>query len=84
MLNIVWLIDDDDDVVNRDPPSEKERRNMVIVVSCVGLVITVLAATMVGITLGLSHMLEEPDVFPGRDISGKNLQIIRIVSLNYM
>ena len=46
---------------------------MVIVVSCVGLLITILAATMVGITLGLSHMLEETDVFPGRNISGKSL-----------
>ena len=49
---------------------------MVIVVSCIGLLITVLAATMVGITLGLSHLMEEPDVFSGRNISGKQLHII--------
>ena len=58
-------------MMNREPPSEKERKNMVIVVSCVGLVITILAATMVGITLGLSHLFEEPDLFSGRNISGK-------------
>ena len=67
------LIDiDDDDPVNCDPPSEKERKNMVMVVSCVGLLITILAATMVGITLGLSHLLEEPDVYSGRNTNGKN------------
>ena len=67
------LIDiDDDDPVNCDPPSEKERKNMAMVVSCVGLLITILAATMVGITLGLSHLLEEPDVYSGRNTNGKN------------
>ena len=67
------LIDiDDDDPVNCDPPSEKERKNMVMVVSCVGLLITILAATLVGITLGLSHLLEEPDVYSGRNTNGKN------------
>ena len=67
------LIDiDNDDPVNCDPPSEKERKNMVMVVSCVGLLITILAATMVGITLGLSHLLEEPDVYSGRNTNGKN------------
>ena len=45
---------------------------MVMVVSCVGLLITILAATMVGITLGLSHLLEEPDVYSGRNTNGKN------------
>lgn len=60
--------------MNREPPSEKERKNMVIVVSCVGLLITVLAATMVGITLGLSHLLEEPDIFAGRNSSGKRIK----------
>ena len=44
---------------------------MVIVVSCVGLLITILAATMVGLTLGLSHLFDDPDVFSGRNISGK-------------
>ena len=68
---IISKIDDDDEVMNREPPSEKERKNMVIVVSCVGLIITILAATMVGITLGLSHLFEEPDLFLGRNISGK-------------
>ena len=72
-INGPCCLDDDEDAVNCEPPSEKERRNMVIVVSCVGLVITILAATMVGITLGLSHMIEEPDVFPGRNISGKDM-----------
>ena len=57
--------EDDDEVLNREPPSEKERKNMVIVVSCVGLLITILAATMVGLTLGLSHLFDDPDVFSG-------------------
>ena len=48
---------------------------MVTVVSCIGLLITVLAATMVGITLGLSHLMEEPDVFSGRNITGKQFAI---------
>ena len=60
--------------MNHEPPSEKERKNMVIVVSCVGLLITILAATMVGITLGLSHLLEEPDIFSGRNHSGKHFE----------
>ena len=72
-LNGLCCLDDDEDALNCDPPSEKERKNIVIVVSCVGLVITILAATMVGITLGLSHMFEEPDVFPGQNISGKSM-----------
>ena len=47
--------DDDDDVA----PPEKERRRMAIVVSCVAVAITILAAAMVGVTLGLSHMMDE-------------------------
>ena len=39
-------------------PPEKERRRLVLVVSCVGLTMTFMAAIMVGITLGLSHMME--------------------------
>ena len=72
--------------MNHDPPSEKERKNMVIVVSCVGLLITVLAATMVGITLGLSHLLEEPDIFSGRNHSGKHLKnciVVKVQLLKY-
>ena len=73
--NIHWLIDDEEDAVICKPPSEKERKHMVTVVSCIGLLITVLAATMVGITLGLSHLMEEPDVFSGRNITGKQFAI---------
>ena len=47
--------DDDDDFAM---PPEKERKRLVIVVSCVGLTMTLLAAIMVAITLGLSHMME--------------------------
>ncbi len=32
---------------------------MAIVVSCVAVAITILAAAMVGVTLGLSHMMDE-------------------------
>jgi hypothetical protein len=41
-------------------PPEKERKRMVLVISCVGLTMTFLAAVMVGITLGLSHMMDDP------------------------
>ena len=41
-----------------EPPPEKERRRMAVVVSCVALVISILAVAMVGVTLGLSHMME--------------------------
>ena len=55
---------------------------MVIVVSCVGLLITILAATMVGLTLGLSHLFDDPDVFSGRNISGKwDLEFLMRVSI---
>ena len=47
--------DDDGDVT----PPEKERRRMAIVVSCVAVAITILAAAMVGVTLGLSHVMDE-------------------------
>ncbi|XP_059080363.1 uncharacterized protein LOC131878409 isoform X1 [Tigriopus californicus] len=47
---------DDDDFA---PPSEKERQRIVLIVSCVALAITVLAASLVGLSLGMSHMLEE-------------------------
>lgn len=47
--------DDDDFVV----PPEKERKRLVLVISCIGLTMTFLAAIMVGITLGLSHMLDQ-------------------------
>ena len=48
---------EDDDEGFAMPP-EKERRRLVLVVSCVGLTMTFMAAIMVGITLGLSHMME--------------------------
>ena len=55
---------DKDDVEEDDfggdvTPPEKERRRMAIVVSCVAVAITILAAAMVGVTLGLSHMMDE-------------------------
>lgn len=40
-------------------PPEKERKRMVLVISCIGLTMTFMAAIMVGITLGLSHIIEE-------------------------
>ena len=66
--------DEDEAGIPLKPPTEKERRSMVIVVSSVGLVITLLAATMVGITLGLSHMFEESEPFPDQNISGKHIR----------
>ena len=45
-----------------EPPPEKERRRMAVVVSCVALVISILAVAMVGVTLGLSHMMESERV----------------------
>ena len=48
----------DDDTDTQAPP-EKERRRMAVVVSCVALLITILAAAMVGLTLGLSHVMDE-------------------------
>ncbi len=53
------------DLTERAPP-EKERRRMVLAVSCVALAITVFAALLVGLTLGMSHLLE--DLTPGRKI----------------
>ena len=47
---------DDDDFVM---PPEKERKRLVLVISCVGLTMTFLAAVMVGITLGFSQTLDE-------------------------
>ena len=35
---------------------------MAVVVSCVALVISILAVAMVGVTLGLSHMMESERV----------------------
>ncbi len=52
------------DLSGEKAPPEKERRRMVLAVSCVALAITVFAALLVGLTLGLSHMLE--DLTPGR------------------
>jgi uncharacterized membrane protein len=46
-----------DDLLLLPPPSEKERRRMALVVSCVALFITVFAALLVGITLGMSHLM---------------------------
>ena len=40
------------------PPNEKERRRMAWAVSCVALLITVVAALLVGVTLGLSHYMD--------------------------
>ena len=40
------------------PPNEKERRRMALAVSCVALLITVVAALLVGATLGLSHYMD--------------------------
>ena len=40
-------------------PPEKERKKMVLLISCIGLTMTFMAAIMVGITLGLSHVIEE-------------------------
>ena len=40
------------------PPNEKERRRMALVVSCVALLITIIAALLVGVTLGLSHYMD--------------------------
>ena len=40
------------------PPNEKERRRMALAVSCVALLITVVAALLVGFTLGLSHYMD--------------------------
>ena len=40
-------------------PPEKERKRLVLVISCIGLTMTFMAAVMVGITLGLSHVIEE-------------------------
>ncbi len=51
------------DLHEKSPP-EKERRRMALAVSCVALAITVFAALLVGLTLGLSHLLE--DLTPGR------------------
>ena len=47
---------DEDDFVM---PPEKERKKMVLLISCIGLTMTFMAAIMVGITLGLSHVIEE-------------------------
>ena len=41
------------------PPPEKERKRAVLIVSCVALAITIFAASLVGLTLGLSHLLED-------------------------
>ncbi len=49
------------------PPPEKERRRIVLIVSCVALAITIFAASLVGLTLGLSNWLE--DLTPGRDVN---------------
>jgi len=51
-------VDDDNDCDFATPP-EKERRTMSIIVSCVAVAITMLAVAMVGLTLGLSHMMDE-------------------------
>ena len=40
-------------------PPEKERKKLVLLISCIGLTMTFMAAIMVGITLGLSHVIEE-------------------------
>ena len=40
-------------------PPEKERKRLVLVVSCVGLTMTFLAAIMVGITLGFSQTMDD-------------------------
>ena len=48
--------DHDEDFV---VPPEKERKRLVLVISCVGLTMTFLAAIMVGITLGFSHTMDE-------------------------
>ena len=40
-------------------PPEKERKKMVLLISCIGLTMTFMAAIVVGITLGLSHVIEE-------------------------
>lgn len=47
---------EDDDFVM---PPEKERKRIVLVISCLGLTMTFMAAIMVGITLGLSQVIEE-------------------------
>merc|ERR1712008_322643 len=47
---------DEDDFVM---PPEKERKKMVLLISCIRLTMTFMAAIMVGITLGLSHVIEE-------------------------
>ncbi len=57
-------------------PPEKERRRMVLVVSCVALAITVFAALLVGLTLGLSHLLE--DLTPGRNGRPGHLSTCRV------
>ena len=49
-------IPEDDDFVM---PPEKERKRMVLLISCIGLTMTFMAAIMVGITLGLSHILHK-------------------------
>ena len=48
--------DHDEDFV---VPPEKERKRLVLVISCVGLTMTFLAAIMVGITLGFSQTMDE-------------------------
>lgn len=51
-------VDDVNDCYYATPP-EKERRTMSLIVSCVAVAITILAVAMVGLTLGLSHMMDE-------------------------
>ena len=48
----------DDPEGSQAPPPEKERRRMAVVVSCVALIISILAVALVGITFGLSHMMD--------------------------
>ena len=58
-VNSGVLRDMDDELdVDMKPPPEKERRRIALIVSCVALAITFFAASLVGLTLGLSHLLE--------------------------
>ena len=59
----------DDEMGSQAPPPEKERKRMAVIVSCVALVISILAVAMVGVTLGLSHMMDAE--VGGHDISGE-------------
>ncbi|XP_071745094.1 uncharacterized protein [Lepeophtheirus salmonis] len=63
------------------PPPEKERRRIVIIVSVFALLLTFLAAGMVGITFGLSPILEEFHGYP--TLNGSVFMMNVSTNLNY-